>query len=95
MSRSDWAQRDGAEPPVDLLEAMYRRIDAGGKPGAGELYTAARERLDAARAAPGRVRDSAFDLLVADALLTHASAAALDTVDPEAVWTALLAIGRR
>ncbi len=39
--------------------------------------------LGRARRRPGRVRDSAFDLLVADALLSYACEAALELPDPE------------
>ena len=38
--------------------------------------------LDRARAVPGRVRESAYHLLRADALLTYASHAALEDPDP-------------
>ena len=38
--------------------------------------------LDQARARPGRVRDSAFHLLAADALVTYACEAALNEDDP-------------
>jgi len=39
---------------------------------------------------PGRVRESAFDLLAADALLTYACEAALESPDPEGVLGAIL-----
>ncbi|MEX2466997.1 MAG: hypothetical protein WD995_08800 [Gemmatimonadota bacterium] len=39
--------------------------------------------LGSTRARPGRVRDSAFELLAADALLTYACEAALETEDVE------------
>lgn len=40
--------------------------------------------LGSARARPGRIRESAFDLLAADALLTYACEAALESADAEA-----------
>lgn len=46
--------------------------------------------LDEARRRPGRVRESAYDLLTADALLTYACEAALDAPDPEALLTELM-----
>ncbi len=59
------------------------------------LVRAARDRLDAARARPGRVRESAFELLVADALITYACEAALETEDPSATLEAVSEVGRR
>ncbi|GIS79539.1 MAG: hypothetical protein CM1200mP14_11050 [Gammaproteobacteria bacterium] len=41
--------------------------------------------LGQARLSPGRVRNSAFQLLTADALLTYACELALDTEDPDLV----------
>ena len=49
-----------------------------------ELLRGGLRELDRARTAPGRVRESAFHLLAADALLTYACEAALETGDPEA-----------
>jgi hypothetical protein len=55
------------------------------------LAREARVRLDLARAHPGRVRESAFRLLEADALLTYACEAALEAEDPEAALRRVLA----
>jgi len=68
-------------PPADLAAALHVH-DA---PGAFDvaLAVAARARLAEARAQPGRTRASAFRLLEADALITYACEAALDTEDPE------------
>jgi hypothetical protein len=53
-----------------------------------------RDRLEAALARPGRVRESAFRLLEADALLTYACEAALEAEDPAgALRRILLAAG--
>jgi hypothetical protein len=49
--------------------------------------------LDAARARPGRVRQSAFDVLTADALITYACEAALASEDPGVALGALFAVG--
>lgn len=59
------------------------------------LLDAARDRLDAARARPGRIRTSALELLVADALLTYACEAALETEDPATALEAIAEVGRR
>lgn len=58
-----------------------------------QLLDAASERLDAALARPERLRDSAFDLLAADALLTYACEGALESQEPMAALERLLAVG--
>lgn len=93
-------RRPGA--PRQLAERLGAEVD-GAAPSDGEgegrgtwtpvLSELARLRLDDARARPGRVRDSAFDLLVADALLTYACESALDAEDPDAALLELFAIG--
>jgi len=55
------------------------------------LAAEARTRLAEARASTGRVRESAFRLLEADALLTYACEAALESEDPEAALRGILA----
>jgi hypothetical protein len=55
------------------------------------LANEGKKRLDAARARPGRVRASAFPLLEADALITYACEAALETDDPEGALRRILA----
>ncbi len=61
---------------------------------ADALTEAGRRRLDDARARPGRVRASAFRLLEADALLTYACEAALESDDPAtALRRTLAAVG--
>jgi hypothetical protein len=51
----------------------------GEESGVAELLSAAAvHRLSEALRRPGRVRESAFDLLAADALITYACEAALD-----------------
>ena len=56
----------------------------------GALDRATRLCLDEALARPGRVRESAFALLAADALLTYACEAAVESDDPDGALQALL-----
>lgn len=58
------------------------------------LLVAAVRRLDAARARPGRVRESAFELLTADALVTYACEAALESERPVEAMERLMEVGR-
>ncbi|HET9949797.1 MAG TPA: hypothetical protein VFQ22_12810 [Longimicrobiales bacterium] len=92
MSRvGEWLAGRRPPAPPELAEALARvRVDGG--PTAEALARAARERLDAARARPGRVRESAFRLLEADALLTYACEAALESEDPDAELGRVLAV---
>jgi len=79
-------------PPADLASSL-RVVHAGGPPGAS-LTSAGLSRLEEARARPGRLRESAFRLLEADALLTYACEAALEADDPDAALRRILvAIG--
>lgn len=54
------------------------------------LMRAGVDSVDRARAAPGRVRESAYHLLRADALLTYACEAALEDADPAATLGRIL-----
>ena len=54
----------------------------------------ARKSLAAAVARPGRVRESAFELLVADALVTYACEAALETERPVEALERIVEVGR-
>lgn len=54
------------------------------------LTTLGRQALETALARPGRVRESAFELLGADALITYACEAALEADDPDASLTWIL-----
>jgi hypothetical protein len=75
-------------PPSDLAAA----IAVGDGSGALVDVLAAEgvARLAAARARPGRVRESAFRLLEADALITYACEAALDCEEPEGALRRIL-----
>ncbi|MEQ8329059.1 MAG: hypothetical protein RH859_01225 [Longimicrobiales bacterium] len=103
MSLTDWlSERQPAPPPT-----LARRLAALGADGVSDgtasdtaegagsvrsrLERAGLTALDAARAAPGRERESAWALLMADALLTYAAEAALDEDDPDAALEAMMA----
>jgi hypothetical protein len=77
-----WLARRKPEPPPDLGAMLVDDVSNGSV--AQVLTEVGLERLDEARARPGRVRESAFRLLEADALLTYACEAALESDDPEA-----------
>ena len=73
-------------------EALGARIAAGAR--GGEATRALTEQalgeLARSRALAGRVRESAWHLLAADALLTYACEAALDGSDPPRAFEDLL-----
>lgn len=60
---------------------------------AAVLWAAGAAALDRALENPGRVRSSAFELLTADALITYACEAALETDDPEGAIESLVGQG--
>lgn len=81
MSPTDaWLARRTPPPPRDLVPWL-EGPDADGV--LETLLLRARRALAAALAAPGRVRESAFHLLAADALFTYACEAALEDADPD------------
>lgn len=101
-SVSDWLEARTPAPPEPLARWMEdvpglgdgEETSTSGM--TGPLLTAGLEELDRARQAPGRVRQSAFHLLAADALLTYACEAALEEPDPEeALMDALRNAGAR
>jgi hypothetical protein len=85
-----WLAERRPEPPDGLAGAL-RPVPASGSRADG-LTEAGMARLDEARARPGRVRESAFRLLEADALLTYACEAALETEDPDAALGRILQV---
>jgi hypothetical protein len=101
-----WLDGRRPPPPPDLDAELSRDFDrvprdvgarSGETPG-GDVFhevllRAARARLDESRARPGRVRESAFELLAADALITYACEAALESDDPEAALGRLFEVG--
>jgi len=86
VSVGDWLDRRTPPPPQELRDRMSETLEATGDEDDAfpALASAALEELDRARRSPGRVRESAFHLLTADALLTYACEAALDLPDPDA-----------
>lgn len=87
----DWLDARRPSPPPELDVAIRSSVGSVRTPRA--LLAAAVERLDAALARPGRVRESAFDLLVADAVTTYACEAAMESSDPETALKELLEVG--
>lgn len=89
------SEREGAVPDEFL---PWLREDASDAEGQGsEAGTVGRaleargiEALRRAMASPGRIRESAFRLLTADAYLTWSAEALLDRPDPEAALEALV-----
>jgi hypothetical protein len=86
-----WLDRRRPVPPVELARALSSGEGAcppNAAPGSVAIMDAltarARTRLDRARGRVGRVRESAFELLAADALFTYACEAALEEPDAEA-----------
>lgn len=86
----DWLSTRRPEPPEGLARRLDRIEVERSASRSMSLAGAAREELDAARNAPGRVRESALRLLTADALFTYASEAALEEADPAAALEALV-----
>ena len=82
-------------PPADLDGSLRARAGhvAPGPEAADALLGAAKDALASALAQPGRVRAAAFDLLAADALVTYACEAALESDEPDAVLDRLVSIG--
>lgn len=94
---ASWLQGRQPRPPTAMKEWLDAGFD-GTRPLYRTLGDRGLEALDRARAAPGRVRDSALHLLTADALLTYACEAALEAPDPgAALWEILddAAVDRR
>jgi hypothetical protein len=73
-------------PPADLAEALA----LPGEASVEGLAAEGESRLCVARARLGRVRESAFRLLEADALITYACEAALEREDPEVALRRIL-----
>ena len=86
---SNWMAGRRPAPPADLAAALH--VDDAGGAFDVALSLAASTRLADARSRPGRVRASAFRLLEADALVTYACEAALETEDPEGALRRILA----
>jgi hypothetical protein len=78
-----WFETRNPTPPADLGDRFGSAEDLNGIALVDHLVAEAGAALDRARAATGRVRESALDLLAADALFTYACEAALEIPDPD------------
>lgn len=87
-----WLARRRPVPPAELVARMASAPGDAAESGdvLQGLTGRALEALEQARRAPGRVRESAYHLLTADALLTYACEAALDAPDPAAALEELV-----
>lgn len=88
-----WLSERRPRPPSDLAAALRPR-ETEGAPEA-VLAEVARGRLELARSRPGRVRETAFRLLEADALFSYACEAALETGDPDRALRRILGAAAR
>lgn len=84
-----WIASRRPVPPADLSAGL--RLESEGGLVHEALAAQGRARLAQSRAQSGRVRESAFRLLEADALITYACEAALDTEHPAVALRAVLA----
>jgi hypothetical protein len=96
---SAWLASRRPRPPEELAVRLPAAVgsEAGGEEGGAELVRrltrAGRVERDRALRRPGRVRESAFHLLTADAVFTYACEAALEDEDPEAALRLVLEVG--
>lgn len=96
-----WLAERRPSPPLELAEALGAAAgpeasDADsfdGEAAAARLLSEGVARLERAMADTGRVRESAFHLLAADALITYACEAALASEDPDAALIRILTVG--
>ena len=86
-----WLGGRRPRPPSDLDSALGSSDVVGSL--SETLLELSRVQLEETLTRPGRVRQSAFTLLVADGLLTYACEAALESEDAEAALERLLSIG--
>jgi len=83
-----WIDARRAAAPMDLGRWLHADAESGSM--TERITLLARTALDEACSRPGRVRESAFQLLAADALVTYACEAALEEVDPPAALRTIL-----
>lgn len=90
-----WFEGREPRPPGDLADAFAATAAPvhGAEAVLARLREAAAERLAHALERPGRVRQSALDLLVADALVTYACEAALEAADLEVALSGIVGVG--
>ena len=91
-----WVDARTPPAPDDLLQRIRERTSEPG-PSRGAtpvtvLLEQGRRALRRARRSTGRDRTSAFELLVADALITYSCEAALQSADPESELLRLLTV---
>jgi len=90
VTLATWLASRRPAPPADLATRV--QVEAEGVALHAALATEGRARLTRARARLGRVRESAFVLLEADALVTYACEAALEAEDAEAALHHVLTV---
>ena len=83
-----WIEARRPAAPMDLERWLHAEGESGSM--TERITLLARAALDQARARPGRIRESAFQLLAADALVTYACEAALEEGDPRAALRTIL-----
>jgi hypothetical protein len=83
-----WIDARRAAAPMDLGRWLHADAESGSM--TERITLLARTALDEACSRPGRVRESAFQLLAADALVTYACEAALEEADPPAALRTIL-----
>ena len=91
-----WLTTRRPRPPHELAVTVRASLgDVGeiGGPREEGLAVAGRACVDDARAHLGRVRESAFHLLAADALITYACEAALESDHSQASLSMILDVG--
>lgn len=83
MTVGEWIASRTPQPPMALRERVAYRLGEGAQLDAGEAretcMDAARQTITELTSAGGTSRDSAIDLLAADALITYAIEAAADS----------------
>jgi hypothetical protein len=94
MTAREWLAARNPAPPAPLVEALERVLTSEVPFDTDRLETVAREQLGEADHSPGRVRRSAFSLLLADALFTYACEIALQADDPVAALRECLDTGQ-
>jgi hypothetical protein len=79
-----------APPMPNELEGWIFRALCSGDTLVGSLVESGAQELTKALEVSGRVRESAFHLLAADALITYACEAAADEGDPQAALESII-----
>ena len=99
MSELDaWLAARRPASPFELAATLREKlsgVDERGEVMADTLSDTARACLQQAQSRDGRVREAAFHLLAADALVTYACEAALESDDPEVTLLRIVRVGER